>query len=46
MPKSWTEFNQWCVKYGKGKTVRAQIFKEVLAEGVYGVRSERNKTIF
>ena len=46
MPKSWTEFIQWCVKNGKGKTVRAQVFKGVLAKGVYGLWSERNKRIF
>ena len=46
MPKSWTEFIQWCFKNGKGKTVRAQIFKGVLAEEVYGLWSEKNKRIF
>ncbi|XP_069143460.1 uncharacterized protein [Solanum lycopersicum] len=46
MPKSWTEFIQWCVKNGKGKSARAQMFKGILAEGVYGLWSERNKRIF
>ena len=46
MPKSWTEFIQWCTKNGKGKTGRAQIFKGILAEGIYGLWSERNKRIF
>ncbi|XP_015077353.1 uncharacterized protein LOC107021245 [Solanum pennellii] len=46
MPKTWTQFIQWCVKNGKGKTVRAQLFKGILAEGVYGLLNERNKRIF
>ena len=46
MPKSWTEFIQWCVKNGKEKTVRAQRLKGGRAEGVYEKWSERNNRIF
>ncbi|XP_069144518.1 uncharacterized protein [Solanum lycopersicum] len=46
MPKSWTEFIQWCTQNGKEKTGRAQIFKWILAEGTYGLWNERNKRIF
>jgi len=40
------QFIQWCTKHGKGKTKPTQIFKFILAEGVYGVWIERNNRIF
>ena len=45
-PWTWTQFIQWCIQNGKGKTTRAQLFKRILAEEVYGLWSERNKRIF
>ncbi|XP_069147459.1 uncharacterized protein [Solanum lycopersicum] len=44
--KTWTQFVQWCIQHGKGKTTRAQLFRMVLAEVVYAVWNERNKRIF
>nr|XP_010314353.1 uncharacterized protein LOC104645042 [Solanum lycopersicum] len=44
--KTWTQFVQWCIQHGKGKTTRAQLFKMILAEVVYAVWNERNKRIF
>ena len=45
-PWTWTQFIQWSIQNGKGKTTRAQLFKRILAEGVYGLWNERNKRIF
>ncbi|KAK4724358.1 hypothetical protein R3W88_027137 [Solanum pinnatisectum] len=43
---TWGHFIQWCIQQGKGKTKSAQIFKTILAEGVYGLWIERNNIIF
>ena len=45
-PKTWVQFVHWCIQHGKGKTTKAQLFKIILAEGVYAVWNERNKRIF
>ena len=45
-PKTWAQFVHWCIQHGKGKTTKAQLFKIILAEGVYAVWNERNKRIF
>ncbi|XP_069143465.1 uncharacterized protein [Solanum lycopersicum] len=44
--ETWTQFVQWCIQHGKGKTTRAQLFKMILAKVVYAVWNERNKRIF
>ena len=43
---TWTQFIQWSIQNGKGKTTRAQLFKTILAERVYGLWNQRNKRIF
>ncbi|XP_004234894.1 uncharacterized protein [Solanum lycopersicum] len=45
-PMTWSQFMQWSIQHGKGKTKSAQLFKSILAEGVYGLWNERNKRIF
>ena len=45
-PRTWTQFIQWSIQNGKGKTTRVQLFKIILVEGVYGMWNERNKRIF
>ncbi|WMV26327.1 hypothetical protein MTR67_019712 [Solanum verrucosum] len=46
VPKTWGQFLQWSIQHGKGKSKATQIFKIILAEGVYGVWIERNSRIF
>ena len=36
-PRTWTQFIQWSIQNGKGKTTRAELFKRILVEGVYGL---------
>nr|XP_010319993.1 uncharacterized protein LOC104647113 [Solanum lycopersicum] len=45
-PRTWAQFIQWSIQNGKGKSTRAQLFKIILAEGVYALWNERNKRIF
>ena len=42
---TWTQFMQWSIQQGKGKSTRAQLFKMLLAEMVYVFWNERNKRI-
>ncbi|KAK4730876.1 hypothetical protein R3W88_023864 [Solanum pinnatisectum] len=41
-----TQFLQWSIQHGKGKSQKAQIFKIILAEYVYGLWMERNNRVF
>lgn len=45
-PRTWIQFMHWSIKNGKGKTTKAQLFKTIMAEGVYAIWNERNKRIF
>ncbi|XP_015057495.1 uncharacterized protein LOC107003703 [Solanum pennellii] len=45
-PMTWSQFIQWSIQHGKGKTTSAQLFKSTLAEGVYELWNERNKRLF
>ena len=46
IPMVWEQFQQWCVKNGKGKRATAQMFKTLITEGIYGLWIERNNRIF
>ncbi|TMW83919.1 hypothetical protein EJD97_000462, partial [Solanum chilense] len=46
VPMAWEQFMQWCILHGKGKSSALQMFKTILAEGIYGVLMERNSRIF
>ncbi|KAK6790547.1 hypothetical protein RDI58_009628 [Solanum bulbocastanum] len=46
LPAIDVQFIQWSIQHGKGKTKTAQIFKIILAEGIYGLWIERNNRIF
>ena len=45
-PMTWSQFMQWCIKHGKGKTTSAQLFKSILAEGVYGFGMRETREFF
>ena len=46
VPMTWEQFIKWCILHGKGKRSAAQMFKIILAEGIYGLWMERNSRIF
>ena len=46
VPMTWEQFVQWSIMHGKGKRSAAQLFKTMLAEGIYGLWMERNSRIF
>ncbi|KAK4720344.1 hypothetical protein R3W88_010577 [Solanum pinnatisectum] len=46
VPMTWGQFILWSIQHGKGKTKTTQIFKIILAEGIYGLWIERNNKIF
>lgn len=41
-----SQFLQWIIKHGKGKSPQAQILKIILAECVYGLWIGRNNRVF
>ena len=45
-PMTWEQFVQWCIMHGKGKWAATQLFKFIIAEGIYGLWMERNSRIF
>ncbi|XP_004253222.1 uncharacterized protein [Solanum lycopersicum] len=46
VPVTWEQFKKWCILHGKGKSSASQMFKIILAEGIYGLWMERNRRIF
>ena len=43
---TWVQFIKWYILHGKGNRSAAQMFKIILAEGIYGLWMERNSQIF
>ena len=43
---TWVQFIKWYILHGKGNRSAAQMFKIILAEGIYGLWMERNSRIF